>query len=200
MVNKRVKLTSAYIARVALMAALLTTLKLAFSFIPNVEVVTLLILVFSSSFGLIYSLPATLIFCLTEMLFYGFNSWVILYFVYWPLLAVISAVLLKRKNVAVAVIISAFLSFVFGVLSACADTLFCVMKLSGPDLAKYFAAYYLRGLYFDVIHIVSSSVIVLVLFRPLTAVCRKVMPKPYNSVVTSERRLINSDYEYIREK
>lgn len=200
MANKRVLFTTLYIVRIALMSALLTVLKLVLSFVPNVEVVTLIVMVFSSSFGLVYSLPAVLIFCFAEMLIYGFNSWVVLYFVYWPLLAFISSVILKKKNVIVAVVIAAAGSFLFGILSACSDTLFCVMKLSGPDLGKYFAAYYLRGLYFDVIHIVSASVSVMVLFRPMTAVCRRVMPDVYLSASVASSNLINSDYEYIREK
>ena len=84
------RLAAAYVARVAVMSAMLTALKFALSFVPNVEVVTLLVMVYAAAFGAAYALPATVIFCAVETAIYGAGSWVVLYFVYWPLLALLS--------------------------------------------------------------------------------------------------------------
>ena len=65
--KKRTVLTARYVTQVAVMAGLITALKFALSFLPNVEVITVLIAVFSTVWGLKYSLPATLIFCTVEM-------------------------------------------------------------------------------------------------------------------------------------
>ncbi len=160
-----------FVARVAVMSGMLTVLKFALSFVPNVEVITLLILVFASALGLSYALPATFVFCLVDMAIYGIGSWVVLYFVYWPLLAIVGALCLKNGNAIIATVIAVVGSILFGVLSACADTLCAVGFVPAEKLGEYFVAYYLRGLYFDLVHTVSNTVVVLALFAPLKKVC-----------------------------
>lgn len=164
---KGASLAAKYVVRVALMAAMLSALKFALSFIPNVEVVTLLILVYSAVFGAAYAIPAALVFCAAEVALYGLGSWVPLYFVYWTLLAFAGSALLKKRKLWVAVTLAFFMSVLFGVLSACSDTLFAAVNLSGAELSRYWIAYYLRGLYFDVVHVVSNAVVVGAAFCPL---------------------------------
>lgn len=163
----RVRLTAAYVVKVAVMAAMLTALKFALSAIPNVEVVTLFVLVYTTAFGAAYTLPAVLVFCGVEVALYGVASWVVLYFVYWPLLAVLSCLFLRRRNLVVAVALAVVMSVFFGVLSACADTLIASAGLAGTDLGRYWVAYYVRGLYFDVVHTVSNFAVVGVLYLPM---------------------------------
>ena len=178
-----------YIVRIAIMAAMLTAFKFALSFIPNVEIVTLMICVYGSAMGIAYALPATLIFCTVEMAIYGVGSWVLLYYVYWTLLAVVSSFLLKGKRTPLAVVIGIFGSIIFGVLSACCDTLFCVASLAPARLGDYFVAYYIRGLYFDIVHIISNAVILSVLYAPLVAVTKRFAPTVYaKSRVPKEMR------------
>lgn len=168
--------TALYLVRVAVMAAMLTAGKLALSFIPNVEIVTLLICVYGSALGVAYALPAALIFCAVEIALYGAGSWILLYFIYWPLLAVAAGALLKGRRVALAIVLGVIGSVLFGVLSACCDTLFCAVSLAPSRLADYWIAYYIRGVYFDVIHIISNAVIMSVLYAPLVAVLKRVAP------------------------
>ena len=165
-----VRLAAAYVVKVAVMAAMLTALKFALSFVPNVEVVTLLVMVYAAVFGAAYALPAVLVFCAAEVALYGVGGWVILYFVYWPMLAAVSCLLFaKRRNIFLAVAVAALMSALFGVLSACCDTLYVAVGLYEGDLAHYWLAYYVRGLYFDIVHVVSNFIVVAVLFRPLCA-------------------------------
>ncbi|MEG2451219.1 MAG: hypothetical protein RSB09_05730, partial [Clostridia bacterium] len=139
------KIATIFIVQTALMAASLTALKFALSFIPNVEVVTVLIMVYATTFGFLQTFVATLVFCAVEVGIYGVGTWVLLYFIYWPLLAFLASALLKRGNVVVAVVVAGIMSALFGLLSACADTLLLSAGLSSADLSKYFVAYYLRG-------------------------------------------------------
>ena len=173
--SRRVK-TALYVARVAAMAAMLTAFKFALSFIPNVEVVTLLILVYGSAMGIAYALPATLIFCAIEVAIYGAGSWVLLYFIYWPLLAILSSLLLRGRRLWLAIMLGVIGSVLFGVLSACCDTLFCVTNLAPAHIGRYWVAYYLRGLYFDLSHVISSAVTVSVLYLPLVGVLKRIAP------------------------
>ena len=175
-----VRLAAAYVVKVAVMAAMLTALKFALSFVPNVEVVTLLVMVYAAAFGAAYALPATVIFCAVETAIYGAGSWVVLYFVYWPLLALLSCLAfgklrrlplwLSPAAAAFAAVMSAF----FGVLSACCDTLYVAVGFPGLDLAAYWTAYYLRGLAFDGVHILSNAIVVGVLFLPLLSAGRRI--------------------------
>ena len=177
-IKKRTVLTAQYVTQVAVMAGLITALKFALSFLPNVEVITLLIAVFSTVWGLKYSLPATIVFCLVEMALYGVGSWLLLYIIYWPILAVIFYYALRNKKTPVAMGISVGIGLVmtvaFGVLSACTDTLFVVGAVSKDMLGTYFVSYYLKGLWFDLIHVISVVISLLVLYIPLVKVCERI--------------------------
>lgn len=176
------------IVRIAVLSAALTVFKLALSFIPNVELVTVLLVAYGSALGMAYALPASLVFCAVEVAIYGVGSWVLLYFIYWPLLAAVASVALKGRRVALAVIISVAGSALFGVLSACADTVFVAASLAPSRLGAYFVAYYIRGLYFDVAHMASSLVTVAILYVPLVGVLKRAARDAYikNTVYSGE--------------
>lgn len=178
-VRKRARLAAEYVVKVAVMAAMLTALKFALSFIPNVEVVTLLVMVYAAVFGAAYTLPAVFVFCSVEMAIYGVGSWVLLYYVYWPLLAAVSCALFRIKTgvgarAVVAAVAAAVMSVLFGVLSACCDTLVVAVGFPGLDLAAYWTAYYLRGTVFDLVHTVSNFCVVGLLFTPLCSVGNRI--------------------------
>ena len=174
------KLATIFVARVAILAALLTVGKMAFAAVPNVEVVTILVMVYGATLGLPYALTAALIFCTVEMAIWPPHTWVVMYYIYWPVLAVLSSLLLRRRNVfkatVVAVIVAVIYAEFLGVLSSCVDTLFCVGRLTPADLRIYWLAYYLRGVYYDVVHMISNAIIVAVLFAPLVLLVRRLAP------------------------
>lgn len=202
-IKKNGKLATIFVARVALLAALLTVGKMAFAAVPNVEVVTVLIIVYGATLGLPYALAATLIFCTVEMAIWPPHTWVLLYYLYWPTLAIVSSLTLRRANIlkttVFAVIIAVVGSFLFGLLSACVDTLFCVANLSPADLRKYWIAYYLRGVYFDVVHIVSNGIIVGVLFAPLVIMVRKIAPDACSIVSGKFKKISKIGGTYFRD-
>ena len=191
------RLATVYVVRVAFMAAMLTAFKFALSAIPNVEVVTLMIIVYGSAMGIAYALPATLIFCAVEIAIYGVGSWVLLYFIYFPLLAVVASVLLKGRRLWLAVVIGIVGSVLFGVLSACCDTLFCISSLAPKHMGQYWVAYYLRGLYFDITHVISSVITISVLYAPLVAVVRRCAPYAYGANACGMRKYQYAEYRRI---
>ena len=69
--------------------------------------------------------------------------------------------------VLLAAALAAVMSAFFGVLSACCDTLYVAVGFPDLDLGAYWVAYYIRGLWFDLVHIVSNVVVVSALFIPL---------------------------------
>lgn len=167
-----------YVTTVAVMAGLLVALKFALSFLPNVEVVTLLIAVFSLVWGVRYSLPATVVFCLVEMAIYGIAGWVLLYFIYWPTLALVFHFALRRKSRVVSLVLSVAIGVVFtvafGVLSASVETLLVVGNVAKERLATFFVSYYIKGLWFDLVHVVSVVASILALFLPLVKIGERV--------------------------
>lgn len=197
-VKSRRAATAIYAVRTAAMAAMLTAAKFALSFVPNVEIVTLLILVYGSAMGIVYALPAALVFCAVEVAIYGIGSWAPLYFVYWSLLAALAGLTLKGRRLWLALLLGGVGSVLFGVLSASVDTLFCLGSLAPSLAGKYWVAFYLRGIYFDAAHVISSIVTVAALYMPLVAVMKKIAPVTAN---VSHRRMRKYQFdEYAREK
>ena len=73
-----------YIALAGVYAALLTGGKEALAAIPNVEVVTLLCALGGYALGAV-ALASIAAFVTVEGAIYGFGSWIISYYVHWPL-------------------------------------------------------------------------------------------------------------------
>jgi hypothetical protein len=93
------KSTATRLTLIAVLAATLTAGKTALAFIPNVEIVTLLLILFGVVFGWRISLPAALIFCTLEIFIWGFFPvYVLLYFIYWPLLTWLADVFGRRSG------------------------------------------------------------------------------------------------------
>ncbi len=159
------KSLSRRISVLAIMVALLVVGKLALTMIPNVEVVSILCAIFSFAFGFICVIPTTL-FCLILGIYWGFNVWVIAYLLHFNLLCVVFALLGKKKidNPIIVALIAAVLTFGFGVL----DGVLVTVLLGFETFIQRFLAYYLNGVVFVVIHIVSNFVIFLTVFKPLS--------------------------------
>ncbi len=149
---------------VGIMAATVECGKLALAFVPNVEIVTLFLALFSYAFGGL-GLAAALIFVCIEPLIWGFGTWVVSYFIYWPLVSIVFFVLgrIKLKNRLAVTLIVAVLTFLFGVLSSLID----IGLLSGffENFFERFLVYYARGLVFYVVHIVSNIIMFFFLFN-----------------------------------
>ena len=158
------KTVSKSIALVGIMAAAIECGKLALSFIPNVEVVTLFIALFSYVFGLSGILAAFVFVCI-EPLIWGFGTWIASYIIYWPAVALVFFFLgsLKIRNRFVISFIVALSTFIFGILTSLID----VGLLSGflDNFWYRFSIYYARGAVFYIVHIISNTIIFLALFN-----------------------------------
>ncbi len=162
--NKSEKMISARsVALVGLMTASLTCGKLALSFLPNIEVVTLFCALYGYVFG-IYGVISAFIFVLIEPLIYGFGSWIITYFIYWPAVAALFMLLKRRgvKNRIALALTATLLTFLFGVLSSVIDAAFLLGI--NENYLKNLLIYYIRGSIFYIVHIVSNTIIFLVAY------------------------------------
>ena len=152
------------IALVGIMAATLDCGKLALSFLPNIEVVTLLLALYGYTFG-IYGVASALVFVSIEPIIYGFGTWVVSYYVYWPLVAIVFMILsrVKVKNRFVLAGVAVLLTVWFGVLT----TLIDIGLFSGffDNFWYRFGVYYMRGIPFYVAQTVSNAVLFPLLFN-----------------------------------
>ncbi len=149
-------------------AALLIGGKEALAAIPNVEIVTLLCAVYGFVIGPL-SLVSVLAFVTCEGAIYGFGSWTVSYYIYWPLVTAVFILLrhiLKRPRIILPTVAAVILTAFFSVLTSLVD----IGLLSGffTDFWKRFAVYYSRGIIFYVIQICCNLALFSVLFVPLS--------------------------------
>ena len=171
----RAKFTALQAAYIAVCAATLTAGKAALAAIPNVEVVSLLLGVYGYVFGLAGVL-SSLVFCAVEVLIWGAGSWVVLYFIYWPLFTLLFALLSKAKikSRLIPLLCALTMTAFFGVLSSLIDTgLFTGFH---ENFWNRFAVLYVRGGAFYLTQIVCNAVAFTLLFSPLCALLRRIAP------------------------
>ena len=162
-----------YTALVGMMAATIECAKLALAAIPNVEAVSLLIALYSYVFGWTGVLAAVVFVCI-EPLVWGFGTWIVSYFIYWPLLAVVFLILgkvrLKNRFVITGIVVA--MTFFFGILTSLVDI--AIFSGSFDRFFYRFAIYYARGAVFYALHIGSNLIIFLVAFPILAKVLKTV--------------------------
>ena len=148
------------------LGALTFALQVAMGFLPNIEPVSLLVMLFAAVFGW-KALYPVYVFVVMEILFYGFSVWNIYYLYIWTILAV-AAILLRNMGHPLGwAILSGAFGLLFGALCGIAD-----IFIGGFG---YAAAKWVSGIGFDVTHCVGNFVIALLLFNPL----RKLLEKLY---------------------
>ena len=151
------------VALVGLMTASLTCGKLALSFLPNIEIVTLLCGVYGYVFG-IYGIVSAVLFVCIEPLIYGFGSWILTYLIYWPAVALVF-MMLRRAGVKGRLVLTAVavgMTVCFGVLSSVIETAF-YLGINGSYF-KNLLLYYTRGVVFYALQVAINLVVFPTLF------------------------------------
>ncbi|MDL2295740.1 hypothetical protein LJC18_02910 [Lachnospiraceae bacterium OttesenSCG-928-E19] len=146
------------------MAALLLVGQVGLAFLPNIEVVSLLIIIYTLVFEK-RTLYIIYVFALLEGMMYGFGIWWIMYLYVWTILYLIVRVCRKNESVMLWAILSAFFGLGFGALCAVP---YAVAGGIGAGIAWWGA-----GILFDVIHGIGNFFVVLVLFKPVYYVVSK---------------------------
>lgn len=142
------------------MLAALEAVKLALAFLPNVELVTLFIIIFAR-YRRYKVYFVAIAFAVIEGLIWGFGVWTISYLYIWPLL-VLFTIIIKSGNVWIYSILSGFFGLLFGA--------FCSIPylfVGGPASA---IGWWIAGIPWDMVHGVSNFIICAILFVPLDKV------------------------------
>lgn len=143
---------------VGIMSALLITVQAAMSFLPNIELVSLLIILCTIIFGW-KALYIIYIFVLAEGVIYGFGTWWICYLYVWTVLMLITMLFKKNRSPFFWAVIAGAYGLGFG--SLCSIPYFFI---GGASMA---ASSIISGIPFDVAHCIGNYGLTLVLFKPL---------------------------------
>lgn len=132
--------------------------KWAMSLLPNIEPVTLFLMVFGAVFGW-KSFCIVYVYVLAEILFFGIETWNINYLYIWLIPALIGWGLRRCHNPVIWAAVSGLFGLFFGALCAPVDFLI-------GDWGYVFSKW-ISGIPFDVLHCVGNFVMALLLFVPL---------------------------------
>ena len=163
------KLTLRQIALFGVLGALTFGAKVAMSALPNIEPVSLMVMLFAVVFGWKGLYPVYL-YITMEVLLYGINLWNINYLYIWTVLFVLALVARPLKNPLWWALLSGVFGMAFGLL--CSPV---YMAIGGFD---YGIRWWLAGLAFDIPHAIGNFAIALVLFVPL----RKLLTNLYTKM------------------
>ena len=152
------KLTIREITLFAVLGAMMFALQVVMAPLPNIEPVSLLVMIFAAVFGW-KALYPVYVFVVMEILFYGISTWNIYYLYVWAVLA-FAAILMRKQTQPLAwALLSAVYGLMFGALCGIVD-----IFVGGFG---YAAAKWVSGIPFDLLHCGGNFVIALIMFRPL---------------------------------
>ncbi len=149
------------LAVLGMMVALMEVSKRALDFLPNIELISFLTIVFTLFYGW-KTLAAVYAFVAFECFYFGFGTWSIAYLYVWPLL--VCLVMATRKIGRRRALFYALLSGAFGLSFGFLCSLYTLVTF-GP--ATQFA-WWVSGIPYDIVHCLGNFGICLVLFAPVT--------------------------------
>ena len=171
-IQKRSKgLSARDITIMALMVAIIEVSKVALAQIPNVELTSFWIIMFTLYFGprIFYVIP---VFIMIEGMIYGFGLWWIMYLYAWPLLVLVVLLLRKMNTAWDWGFVSGLFGLLFGFL--CAIPYIFTSGLAGA------VAWWIAGIPWDLVHGIANFATMLVLYKPIKYVMAKTAKIDYN--------------------
>ena len=152
------------VALSGILGAVLLVSQIALAPLPNVEVVSLLVVLFTLVLGryIGYSLA---VFVLLEGVYYGFGIWWISYLYIWGILAAATYIFRKMESSFGWALLCGFYGLIFGTLTSI--PYFITGGIGGG------IAYIVSGIPFDLIHAVSNFLLALLLLPVLRKLLQK---------------------------
>lgn len=161
------KIKTSEICIYGILGALLFALKVAMSTFPNIEPVSLLLIIYTIAFGIKALYPLT-IYVTLEIICYGFGIWSIGYLYIW-LILVLGTLCVYKIQHSTNALLWATVSGIYGLLTG---LLYVPIYLivGGITMAT---SWWMSGITYDIIHGVSNFTLGIILFTPLTRLLLK---------------------------
>ena len=150
----------------AILGAMTFAAKYVMSFLPNIEPVSLMVMLFAVTFGKKWVYPVYLYIAL-EILFYGISLWNINYLYIWAVLAITAEGCKTMESPLGWALLSGVFGLLFGALCGIVD-----IFIGGFG---YAVAKWISGIPFDIAHCIGNFAIALILFKPM----RKLLATQY---------------------
>lgn len=162
--RKKMSVNTVETVVLALLASLMLLVQVVLSPLPNVELVSLLCIVYTLVFRK-KTIFIIAVFVLIEGLIYGFAMWWFSYIYIWFILFGIAMLFSKITHPFIWAVIGGVYGLVFGLLSS-----FPYFVVGGFEMAL---AYWVSGIPFDITHSIGNFFSILLLFKPLYNVLNK---------------------------
>lgn len=164
------RLTVKDVAVLGVMTATVEAAKLALAFVPNVELVTFLFILYALFMG-----PKVLLsvyaFVGIECMVWGLGIWNIMYLYIWPLLVILVLFFRKQKSVWFFSTLSGVFGLLFGALCAIP-----YLFIGGVTTAL---TWWIAGIPYDILHGISNFILCAVLFVPMNKALQKIKNMVY---------------------
>ena len=151
-----------------MLGALTFALQVVMAPLPNIEPVSLLVMLFAAVFGW-KSLYTVYVFVTMEILFHGLGIWNINYLYVWTVLAVAAMYLRNMTSLLGWAILSAVFGMSFGALCGIVDVF-----IGG---FSYAVTKWISGIPFDLLHCGGNFAIALILWKPLRTLLERLYGK-----------------------
>ena len=160
------KITVRELALFSVLGALTFAAKYVMAMLPNIEPVSLMVMLFAVVFGRKCIYPVYL-YVTMEILFFGLGLWNINYLYVWLILAVAAYLLRRMESPLGWAMVSGVFGLLFGALCGIVD-----IFIGG---LPYAVTKWISGIPFDIMHCAGNFAIALLLFNPM----RQLMEKLY---------------------
>lgn len=158
------KLKIREITQFAVLGAMTFAAKYVMAVLPNIEPVSLMVMLFAVTFGKKAVYPVYL-YVLMELLFFGIGNWNIMYLYIWGILALAAYVCRGMESPLGWALLSGGFGLLFGAFCAPVD-----MAIGGLGFA---VSKWISGIPFDLAHCAGNFVMALALFRPMRRLLKK---------------------------
>ena len=162
------KITVRELALFSVLGALTFAAKYVMAMLPNIEPVSLMVMLFAVVFGRKCLYPVYL-YVAMEILFFGLGLWNVNYLYVWLILAVAAYLLRRMESPLGWAMVSGVFGLLFGALCGIVD-----IFIGG---FPYAVTKWISGIPFDISHCVGNFMLALILFVPLRNLVEKLYSK-----------------------
>ena len=134
--------------------------------LPNIEIVTLLIIITAVNFSY-KSFISVYIFVFCEIITYGLSLWVVNYLYVWAVLVVVICLIRRVQSVWIYTAVSGIYGLLFGTL--------CSIPYFITGGITFGVTYIINGLWFDILHCAGNLILTPILFKPLDFALKKAL-------------------------